>query len=356
MLHCDVKKGESMFFFTTCAWMMWNWMVSALSIGANVITYDGSPVYPSVMSLWSLLEKEKISHFGTSPKFISSCMKNKVSPKTESNLTNLRTLLSTGSPLLSKHYKWVYKDVKNDIHVASISGGTDIISCFMLGNPILPVYAGEIQSPGLGMSIAAYDGEGNELIDKKGELVCTRPFVSMPAGFLNDLDGQKYEKSYFHFYRNNQVWKHGDFIEINSRMGVTMLGRSDTTLNPGGIRIGTSEIYNSLSDIDEILDSLAVSRPKGEDVEFILFVKLKDKMILSQDIKDKIVQSICKDLSPRHKPAEIFPVSFIPYTKTGKKVELMVTQILRGEEVSNQLALEKVEVLNEFYSFTKQNE
>jgi len=262
-LHTDLKRKDIIFYFTTCGWMMWNWLVSTLSIGSTVVLYDGNPAYPNLNKLWHLVEQEKISVFGTSPKFLSICEKNNLIPKNNYNLKSLRTILSTGSPLSSENFKWIYKNVKKDVLLSSISGGTDIISCFMLGCPTLPVYNEEIQCRGLGMKVETFDENGQTVINKKGELVCTKPFPSMPVYFWNDKNDTKYRSAYFERFKN--VWHHGDFIKINKNSGIIVYGRSDSTLNPGGVRIGTSEIYRIVEAMYEITDSLVIGKKEKKD-------------------------------------------------------------------------------------------
>lgn len=348
MLHSDLNPQDRLLFFTTCGWMMWNWMVSALSVGACIITFDGSPGYPSSELLWDICRTESVSHFGISPKFLSMCIQSspKLSLQTK-QFPKLRTILSTGSPLLPAHYDWVYRQFP-DIHLASISGGTDIIGCFMLGNPLLPVYSGEIQSPGLGMAIESWNESAKPTRGEKGELVCLKPFVSMPTGFWNDPDGERYKKAYFTHYNNQDVWRHGDFIEITQHGGIIVYGRSDATLNPGGVRIGTSEIYRAVENLPSISDSLAVGQDFSGDVRVILFVKLASGLSWSADIETEIKAHIRSQLTARHVPSRVIPVKDIPYTRSGKKVELAVTKILRGEDVSNREAISNPESLSEY--------
>jgi acetoacetyl-CoA synthetase len=353
MLHSELHPEDRLLFFTTCGWMMWNWMVSALSVGASIVTFDGSPAYPSPELLWNICRDEGVTHFGTSPKFISVCSQHDAqTPLLQKALPKLRTILSTGSPLLPPHYEWVYRHFP-DVHLASISGGTDIIGCFMLGNPILPVYSGEIQSPGLGMAIESWDDSERPVKEEKGELVCVRPFVSMPVGFWNDPDGERYRKAYFDHYQDRDVWRHGDFIEITRHGGVIVYGRSDATLNPGGVRIGTSEIYRAVENLPGISDSVAVGQDIGDDVRVILFVKLAVGFTWTDAMALQIKSHIRSQLTPRHVPYKVLPVKDIPYTRSGKKVELAVTKILRGEEVSNKDALANPESLTEYEALLK---
>lgn len=350
-LHTNLNRHDVITYFTTCGWMMWNWLVSSLSIGATIFLYDGNPVYPNINILWKKIEKEKITIFGTSPKYLSICEKSKLIPKDKFDLSSLKTILSTGSPLSVENFKYVYSKVKKDLQLSSISGGTDIISCFMLGNPVLPVYAGEIQSRGLGMKVEAFDERGKSVIEEKGELVCTKPFPSMPVYFWNDKNNKKYKSAYFDFYKD--VWRHGDYIKITKNGGVIVYGRSDATLNPGGVRIGTAEIYRIVENINEIMDSVVIGQNYKNDVRIILFVVLKDKVELSKELTDKIKLQIRTQATPRHVPAKIFKVKNIPRTISGKKVELAVTKIINGETVENKDALANPESLMEFKEFRK---
>lgn len=350
MLHSDIKSHDRLLYFTTCGWMMWNWMVSALSVGAGLVLFEGSVNYPDFSVLWRVVSDHKVTHFGTSPKFMSACMKAEYAPK-DLPLGNLRTVLSTGSPLLPEHFSWVYEHVGRDVHLASISGGTDIISCFMLGVPTLPVYSGEIQAPGLGMAIAAWNDDAEPVIEEKGELVCTQPFVSMPVGFWNDPDGSRYEKAYFDFYADRDVWRHGDFIAVTERGGIVVFGRSDATLNPGGVRIGTAEIYRQVEALPSIVDSLAIGHEeKDGDVSIWLFVKLAPGKTFNEELVKSIKAHIRSELTPRHVPAKIFAVKDIPYTRSGKKVELAVKQAVHGEVVENLGALVNPEAMDEYFS------
>lgn len=345
-LHSDLKKEDRIFYFTTCGWMMWNWLVSSLSVGSTIVLYEGSPSYPDLTSLWKMAEQEKISIFGTSPKFLASCEKGEVKPGNHFDLSHLKAVLSTGSPLSIENFEWVYQNIKSDLHLASISGGTDIIGCFMLGNPNLPVYAGEIQCRGLGMKVECWDESGKPRVDRKGELVCTAPFPSMPVSFWNDPDGTKYHAAYFDYFPN--VWRHGDFIEITPRGGVIVYGRSDATLNPGGVRIGTSEIYRQVESISEIKDSLVIAQKWENDVRIVLFVVLKEGVGLDDPLQAKIRETIRRGTTPRHVPSKIIPIREIPYTVSGKKVELAVTRLIHGEPVQNREALVNPQALDQF--------
>ena len=346
-LHCDVKPGKSkMFWFTTCGWMMWNWLVSGLSSGATIVLYDGSPSYPNIDKLWRMIDDLGITHFGTSPKFLSACDSNEILPKEFCNLDSLESILSTGSPLVEEQFDWVYSNVKSDIQLSSISGGTDIIGCFLAGSPILPVFRGELQCPQLGMSVESWNDDGVSVIGENGELVCTKPFPSMPIGFWNDNDSSKYISAYFEEFEG--VWTHGDYLEITDNGGAIIYGRSDTTLNPGGVRIGTAEIYRSIENFEEVLDSVVIGRPEGSDVSIVLCLKLIDGIIITKDLEEKIKTQIRKSTTPRHVPNYVFQVSDIPYTISGKKVEKAVLHAILGKSVKNKDALINPDSLKEF--------
>lgn len=349
MLHTDLKRDEKLLFFTTTGWMMWNWMVSALANKSCIITYDGSPQHPSIEQLWEICDRENIEVFGTSPNFMNACMKNNLHPQSRFSLENLKTILTTGSPLLPKHYEWTYNSVKRDLHLASISGGTDIISCFMLGNPLLPVKSGEIQGPGLGMNITAKNIQGEDVTNEKAELVCSSPFVSMPLYFLQDPDGKKYRQSYFEFFPNQEVWRHGDYIKMTPDKSVIVYGRSDATLNPGGVRIGTAEIYRCVENFQEITDSIVIDWQDNDSTVILLFIKLEPNCILTTSLQQKIKGTIRTQLSPRHVPARILQVRNIPYTRNGKKTELAVSNALHGRNIPNINSLHDPLVLEEFY-------
>lgn len=348
MLHCDLRPGDRAFYFTTCGWMMWNWLVSAIGTGATVMLFDGNPAHPTIHTLWEFAAEEKINLFGTSPKFLSACQKAHVEPGKTHDLSALRVICSTGAPLTAEQFEWVYANVKQDVQLSSISGGTDIISCFMLGNPLLPVYAGEIQCRGLGMDVQAWDENGQPVIGEKGELVCCTAFPSQPVGFWNDPDQSKYKDAYFDHYPG--IWRHGDFVEITERGGIVVYGRSDATLNPGGVRIGTAEIYRIVEDLPEVLDSLVIGRPVADDVEIILFVVLREGHTLENGngLKNKIRDAIIASASRRHLPRHVVQVRAIPYTISGKKVELAVQNIVEGKEVKNRDALANPEALEEY--------
>ncbi|WP_027364156.1 acetoacetate--CoA ligase [Desulfotruncus alcoholivorax] len=343
ILHTDLKREDTIFYFTTCGWMMWNWLVSSLAVGATVLLYDGSPFYPGPETLFKMAQDEKVSVFGTSAKFLAAIEKEGVKPAQLFDLSALKAILSTGSPLSVESFKYVYRDIKQDVCLSSISGGTDIISCFALGNPIGPVYAGELQCRGLGMAVDAFDHQGNSLLNKKGELVCKAAFPSMPIYFWNDEGDKKYKKAYFSVFEN--VWHHGDYIEITDTGGVIIYGRSDATLNPGGVRIGTAEIYRQVESLEEIKDSLVVGQNWDNDVRVVLFIKLSDGVEFNNDLVAKIKRVIRENATPRHVPAKIIPIDDIPYTISGKKVELAVRNIIHNEPVENRDALANPEAL-----------
>ncbi len=345
-LHTDLKPGDKLLYYTTTGWMMWNWLISGLLTGSEVVLFDGSVIYPDDDVLWKFVANEEINVFGTSPKFLSLSEKNGLQPGKSYNISKLRTILSTGSPLVEHNYDFVYSRVKPDIQLSSISGGTDIVSCFMLGNPLLPVVAGEIQCRGLGMKVEVFDAGGNSLEDKKGELVCTAPFPSMPLFFWDDLDGVKYHKAYFDQFPG--VWRHGDFIRITRRGGIVVYGRSDATLNPGGVRIGTAEIYRIVEELPEIADSIVGGVKVGDDVEIFLFIVLASGLELTPDLTIKIKKLIREKASPRHVPHRIMVVPDIPRTISGKKVEIAVSRIFEGEEPDNREALANPDILDHF--------
>ena len=345
-LHTDLTREDTIFYFTTCGWMMWNWVVSSLAVGSTVVLYDGSPFYPDPGAMWQMAEELGITVFGTSAKYLAACEAAGVKPKKEYDLTQLRAILSTGSPLMEESFDYVYSDVKGDVMLSSISGGTDIISCFALGNPTLPVYKGELQCRGLGMKVAAFDSSGQSKLNKKGELVCTAPFPSMPIYFLNDPQGENYQKAYFDVFPH--IWTHGDYITINRHGGVKIFGRSDATLNPGGVRIGTAEIYQVVETLPEVTDSLAVGQKWKGDERVILFVKLNPGQQLTDELCVRINRVIRQNCSPRHVPAKILSVGDIPYTINGKKVEVAVKKIIQGEKVLNRDALANPEALDFF--------
>lgn len=337
ILHTDLKREDTFFYFTTCGWMMWNWLVSALAVGSTLVLYDGSPFFPDARALWKLSQDEGITVFGTSAKYLAAIEKVGIKPGTEHDLRKLKTVLSTGSPLSVESFEYVYREIKQDLCLSSISGGTDLISSFAIGNPIGPVYAGELQCRGLGMKVESFDSEGKSVINQKGELVCTASFPSMPIYFWQDPNNKKYKRAYFDVFPN--VWRHGDYIEINDAGGVIVYGRSDATLNPGGVRIGTAEIYRQVESLPEILDSLVVGQNWDNDVRVILFVKLADGVVLTEELIKKIKTTIRENTTPRHVPAKVIQVKDIPYTISGKKVEMAVRNIIHGEKVENRDAL-----------------
>jgi len=343
-LHSNLTREDTIFYFTTCGWMMWNWLVSSLAIGSTVVLYDGSPFYPDGNAMWNLVDELEITVFGTSAKYIASCDTAGIHPIVNNKLPTLRTILSTGSPLMDESFDYVYKNVKKDVMLSSIAGGTDIVSCFVLGNPNLPVYRGEIQCKGLGMNVQAFSENGKSLINNQGELVCTSPFPSMPIYFWDDPNGEKYKKAYFEKYP--RIWHHGDYISISKHSGITMHGRSDATLNPGGVRIGTSEIYRVVENMPEIDDSLVIGQEWQGDERVILFVKLNDGYNLDNELIKKIKISIKSNCSPRHIPAKVLETPDIPYTINGKKVEIAVKKIIGGKTVGNRDALANPESLD----------
>jgi acetoacetyl-CoA synthetase len=345
-LHSDVRPGDRLFYFTTLGWMMWNWLVSGLASGATLLLYDGSPTVARGRILFDFADAEAMTHFGTSAKFIDSLIKLKVNPKASHKLGPLRAILSTGSPLSPEGFDYVYRQVKDDVCLSSISGGTDIVSCFVLGNPAGPVWRGEIQAKGLGMAVEVFDDSGKSLKNEKGELVCTRAFPCMPIGFWNDPDGSKYRAAYFEKYPN--VWRHGDWCEETAHGGFVIYGRSDAVLNPGGVRIGTAEIYRQVEQLDEVLESLVIGQDWEGDVRVVLFVKLKEGVSLDDPLVGKIKQRIKSNTTPRHVPAKILQVADIPRTKSGKIVELAVRNVVHGEPVKNVEALANPEALEHF--------
>ena len=354
MLHTDLKREDTIFYFTTCGWMMWNWLTSSLAVGASLVLYDGNPFHPHPGALWEMAQNEKISVFGTSAGYIAALQNAGVKPGKSYDLKSMRAVLSTGSPLSIEGFEFIYAEVKSDLQLASISGGTDLNGCFALGNPVLPVYAGELQCRGLAMDVRAFDQLGNELIDEQGELVCCKPFPSMPIYFWDDPDGSKYHNAYFDVFPN--VWRHGDFITVTRRGGVVMHGRSDATLNPGGVRIGTAEIYRQLEQMAEIDDSVVVGQDWKNDVRVILFVKLAAGVELTAELKNKIKQTIRTNASPRHVPAKIISVPDIPYTLNMKKVELAVKKVIQGQAVRNKDALSNPQALDYYANIKDLNE
>ena len=351
-LHCDLKIGDKLFYYTTCGWMMWNWLITGLASGVSLVLYDGSPFYPEKETLFQIAEEEEITCFGTSAKFIDALRNDKVNILEKYNLGKLQSILSTGSPLISESFEYVYEFIKKDVHLASISGGTDIVSCFVGGNPMLPVYSGEIQSKCLGVDVDVFDEKSQSTL-QKGELVCKSPLPSMPIGFWDDLNKEKYIKSYFAKFNN--VWTQGDYAKISQNNGIVIYGRSDSTLNPGGIRIGTAEIYRSVEQIDEIVESIVVGQSWDNDTRIILFVKLQNDIELDQAIIDKIKNNISSSNSIRHVPAKIIKVSDIPRTRSGKIAEITVRDIINGMKVKNLEALANPVCLSEYENIEELN-
>jgi acetoacetyl-CoA synthetase len=345
-LHVDLTEDDVFFYFTTCGWMMWNWMISGLASGATLVLFDGSPFYPSPTTMFDMIEQEKISIFGTSAKFISSIEKEHLKPQETHRLDSLKTILTTGSPLSHESFRYVYDSIKQNICLSSISGGTDIISCFVLGNSCLPVWEGEIQCIGLGMAVEFWDESGHPVIGQKGEMVCTHPFPSSPIGFWNDPGNVKYQKAYFERYPN--VWVHGDYGEVTEHGGVIIHGRSDAVLNPGGVRIGTAEIYRQVEKIDAILESICIGQRWKDDVRVILFVVLREGIELNNTLKKEIRQSIRQNTTARHVPAKIIAVPDVPRTLSGKIVELAVSRVVHGELPNNKDSLANPDALH-FY-------
>jgi len=345
-LHSDVRDDDAMFFFTTCGWMMWNWMVSTLMLGARIVLYEGNPFHPGPERLWQIAEDERLSHFGVSAKYIDAVRNSGYAPKDNVDLSNLRVIMTTGSPLSVDGFDFVYKSISQTIQLSSISGGTDIISCFVLGCPVQPVIAGEIQACGLGMKVAVLDDNGTPVIGEQGELCCLAPFPSMPIKFWNDPDDAKYKAAYFEHFPG--VWRHGDWATMTSRGGIVIHGRSDATLNPGGVRIGTAEIYRQVEAFDEILEALVVGQSWDNDVRVILFVRMAEHATLNDDLVTSIKQAIRNGATPRHVPAQIIAVPDIPRTRSGKITELAVRDIIHGRPVKNTEALANAEALDHF--------
>jgi acetoacetyl-CoA synthetase len=345
-LHTDLKRGDRLFYFTTCGWMMWNWLASGLASGASLLLYDGSPFYPNPTVLFDLADAERMTVFGTSAKYIDALRKLDLEPMRSHRLDTLTTMTSTGSPLVAESFDYVYRSIKRDLLLSSISGGTDIVSCFVLGSPLLPVYRGEIQCRGLGLAVQVFDETGHPVVGEKGELVCTAPFPSMPVGFWNDASGQKYRNAYFARFEN--AWCHGDYMELTARGTSIIYGRSDATLNPGGVRIGTAEIYRQVEQLPEVLESLVIGQDWDNDVRVVLFVRLQEGLALDDALIARIKQQIRANTTPRHVPARIVQVADIPRTKSGKIVELAVRNVVHGQPVKNQEALANPEALTLF--------
>jgi acetoacetyl-CoA synthetase len=345
-LHCDIKEGDNVFYFTTCGWMMWNWLVSVLASKASIVLFDGSPMYNKKDLLLEVAEKEKITLFGISAKYIDALRKSKTVTRNKFKLLKLRTICSTGSPLSNDGFKYVYENIKKNVHLSSISGGTDIVSCFVLGNLYQPVILGEIQNKGLGLDVDIFNEKGKSIKNKKGELVCKNPFPSMPLKFWNDKNDTKFKNAYFNNFLN--TWHHGDYAEITKSGGFIIHGRSDTTLNPGGVRLGTAEIYSEVEKFIEIKESVVVGQTWDNDIRIILFIVLNFKYKLDEDLIKKIKMQIRKNASPRHVPSKIIVVDDIPRTKNGKIVELAVKNIIEGNEIKNREALANPQVLEQY--------
>jgi acetoacetyl-CoA synthetase len=342
-LHCDLRPGERLFYFTTCSWMMWNWLASGIGCGATLVLYEGSPFAP-LSVLWDFAEQERINVFGTSAKYIDACKKQGLAPARTHDLSALRLIASTGSPLAADGFDYVYSDFKPDVHLASISGGTDIVSCFVLGDPTGPVWRGEIQAPGLGMAVDVWSEDGKPVREQKGELVCTKPFPSMPVMFWNDPEQRKYRSAYFERFPG--VWCHGDFAEWTAHGGMIIHGRSDATLNPGGVRIGTAEIYAQVEQIPEVLEAVAVGQDWDNDVRVVLFVRLAEGLLLDDALRETIRKKIRSGATPRHVPAKIVQIADIPRTKSGKVTELAIRDAIHGRPVNNAEALANPEALD----------
>jgi acetoacetyl-CoA synthetase len=350
VLHTDIHPGDRLFYFTTCGWMMWNWLVSGLAAQATLLLYDGSPFARDGAILFDYAQDERMTVFGTSAKYLDAAAKLGLEPAQSHDLGALKTILSTGSPLSPESFDYVYGHVKRDVQLASISGGTDIVSCFALGNPLQPVWRGELQCRGLGMKVDVYDDDARPVVGQKGELVCSAPFPSMPAGFWNDPDGSKYRAAYFSKYPG--VWCHGDYVELTKHDGLIIYGRSDAVLNPGGVRIGTAEIYRQVERLDEVVESLAIGQdwPPGKsgDVRIVLFVRLRAGIALDEALREKIRVQIRNNTTPRHVPTKIVQVDDIPRTRSGKIVELAVRNAVHGLPVKNVEALANPSALDQF--------
>ena len=353
-IHSDVKENDRVFYFTTCGWMMWNWLVGSLSSGATILLFDGFPMYRKDDLLFEFASEEKATLFGISAKYIDTLNNNRVIPKNNYDLSKLRTICSTGSPLSKDGFRYIYNNIKENVHLASISGGTDIVSCFVLGNLFQPVNVGEIQNKGLGMDVDIFNEKGFSIKNTKGELVCKKPFPSMPIKFWNDEGDKKYKAAYFEKYKN--IWHHGDFAKITNNGGFIIFGRSDTTLNPGGVRLGTAEIYNEVEKFEEVQESIVIGQSWKNDIRIILFVVLNEGYNLTDEIKSKIKKAIRTNASPRHVPSKIISVLEIPKTKNGKLVELAVKQSVEGEVIKNLEALANPDSLKQFKNIKELNE
>lgn len=348
-LHVNLRAGERLFYFTTTGWMMWNWLVSGLAQGATVVLYDGNPFFPDANAMWQMAAEENLEVFGTSAKFVDASKKAGVTPGQSHDLSALRAILSTGSPLVEESFTWVYDQVKPDLMLASITGGTDILSCFALGCPVVPVRLGELQRRGLGMAVEVWDSAGQAMVGEAGELVCTKSFPSMPTGFWQDHDGQRYHQAYFDTYPN--IWRHGDWVELRESGGMVVYGRSDATLNPGGVRIGTAEIYRQVEQAPEVLEAVVIGQDTGDgDQRVVLFLRMQQGHRLSESLSDQLRQRIRKHASPRHVPAVILEVQDIPRTRSGKISEIAVREVVHGRTVRNTQALANPEALKEFQS------
>ena len=352
-LHANIHKGDRVFYFSTCGWMMWNWLLGALFSEATIILYEGSPFYGGPNKLWDLAEKEKINLFGTSAKYIDAVRKSGYKPNKHNQLKFLKCLCSTGSPLSPESFDFINKFISSEMQIGSISGGTDILSCFVLNNPLDEVISGEIQCRGLGMAVDVFDEEGNSVTDTPGELVCTKPFPSMPVMFWNDPDGKKYQEAYFDYYPN--VWRHGDWTKLTKRGTLVIFGRSDATLNPGGVRIGTAEIYKVVESFEEILESIVIGQEWEDDIRIVLFVKLTEKISLDEKLKTEIKNKLRQLVSPRHVPAKIISVADIPRTRSGKITELAVRDVIHGKKIKNIEALSNPEALDLFKDLSELN-
>ena len=352
-LHANIHQGDRVFYFSTCGWMMWNWLLGALFSEATIILYEGSPFYGGPNKLWDLAEKEKINLFGTSAKYIDAVRKSGYKPNKHNQLKFLKCLCSTGSPLSPESFDFINKFISSEMQIGSISGGTDILSCFVLNNPLDEVISGEIQCRGLGMAVDVFDEEGNSVTDTPGELVCTKPFPSMPIMFWNDPDGKKYQEAYFDYYPN--VWRHGDWTKLTKRGTLVIFGRSDATLNPGGVRIGTAEIYKVVESFEEILESIVIGQEWEDDIRIVLFVKLKEKISLDEKLKTEIKNKLRQLVSPRHVPAKIISVTDIPRTRSGKITELAVRDVIHGKKIKNIEALSNPEALDLFKDLSELN-
>jgi acetoacetyl-CoA synthetase len=346
VLHTDMRPGDVVFYFTTCGWMMWNWLLSSLACGATIVLYDGAPLHPEPGILWRMAESERVGIFGTSAKYLSALESSGYKPRETVELDALRSVLSTGSPLAPAGFDFVYRDIKADVQLASISGGTDIVSCFALGNPLLPVYRGELQSRGLGMHVQIFDDNGRPIHGRKGELVCVAPFPSMPIGFWRDPEQRRYRAAYFERFPN--VWCHGDYAELTVHDGIVMHGRSDTVLNPGGVRIGTAEIYRVVEQLPEVAECIVTAQEWQDDTRIVLFVRLRGGYTLDAALVERIRHALRHQASPRHVPAKVLAVTDIPRTRSGKIVELAVRDTLHGREVANIHALANPEALEQF--------